>query len=197
MSEPLISVIVPVYKVEAYLPLCVESILNQTYGNLEIILVDDGSPDQCGRMCDEYGKKDSRILVLHQENKGLSDARNAGLEKARGEYISFVDSDDWVSPYYIEHLYQSMTSGHVDLVKAWFLPFQDGEDVEEKAIEDLQDYRIYDRKSAFEHLLYMDGIDTCAWATLYKRSIIQTFRFPSGKLYEDITFTMNSIDRAS
>ena len=91
-----ISVIVPIYNVEDYLDRCVDSIINQTYSNLEIILVDDGSPDNCPKMCDDYAKKDSRIKVVHKENGGLSDARNAGMKVATGEYISFIDSDDWI-----------------------------------------------------------------------------------------------------
>ena len=100
------SIIVPIYKVEEYLPRCVESLLGQTDGDFELILVDDGSPDCCGAICDEYAAKDSRIFVIHKENGGLSDARNAGREIARGEYIAFVDSDDWVSPRYLELLRQ-------------------------------------------------------------------------------------------
>ena len=94
---PLISVIVPIYNVEKYLDRCVDSIINQTYKNLEIILVDDGSPDNCPQMCDDYAKKDSRIKVVHKENGGLSDARNVGMEVATGEYVSFIDSDDYIS----------------------------------------------------------------------------------------------------
>ena len=97
-----ISVIVPIYNVEDYLHRCVDSIINQTYTNLEIILVDDGSPDNCLKICDEYAKKDSRIKVVHKKNGGLSDARNAGLEIATGEYIGFVDSDDYISLYFYE-----------------------------------------------------------------------------------------------
>ena len=96
MEEGKISVIVPIYKVENYLNRCVESIRKQTYRNLEIILVDDGSPDACGEMCDRYAQEDSRIRVIHKENGGLSDARNAGIEVAAGEYIAFIDSDDWI-----------------------------------------------------------------------------------------------------
>ena len=95
MKEPLISIIVPVYKVEKYLNRCVESIVKQTYSNLEIILVDDGSPDQCPAMCDAWMKKDNRIKVVHKKNGGLSDARNAGMKISKGEFIGFVDSDDW------------------------------------------------------------------------------------------------------
>ena len=97
-QSPCVSVIVPVYKVAAYLPRCVDSILAQTWRNLEIILVDDGSPDECGSICDVYAEKDPRIRVIHKENGGLSSARNAGLDTASGEYIGFVDSDDWIEP---------------------------------------------------------------------------------------------------
>lgn len=95
-NQPLLSVIIPVYKVEKYLRQCVDSVINQTYKNLEIILVDDGSPDNCGKICDEYAEKDKRVKVIHQLNKGLSGARNTGTEQASGEYIAFVDSDDWL-----------------------------------------------------------------------------------------------------
>ena len=104
--EELISVIVPVYRVEKYLERCVKSILSQTYKNLEVILVDDGSPDQCPAICDACAEKDARVKVIHQENKGLSGARNAGIDAASGEYLAFVDSDDYVSPHFIEELYQ-------------------------------------------------------------------------------------------
>lgn len=106
MTTPLISVIVPVYRVEEYLERCVKSILSQTYKNLEVILVDDGSPDQCPAICDACAEKDARVKVIHQENKGLSGARNAGIDAASGEYLAFVDSDDYVSPHFIEELYQ-------------------------------------------------------------------------------------------
>lgn len=106
MLQPLISVIVPCYNVEEYLPKCIESILNQTYRNLEILLVDDGSPDNCGRICDEYAAKDSRIRIIHKKNGGLSDARNAALDVMTGEYVTFIDSDDYVSDDYVEYLYK-------------------------------------------------------------------------------------------
>lgn len=108
---PKISVIVPVYKVEAYLPRCVESLLSQTYKDFEIILVDDGSPDTCPAMCDAYAKKYSNIHALHKENGGLSDARNAGVTIAKGEYVTFVDSDDYVHPAYLEMLMQGIRQG--------------------------------------------------------------------------------------
>ena len=105
MQKKLVSIIVPIYKVEKYLKQCLDSILNQTYENIEIILVDDGSPDNCGKICDEYASNDKRIRVIHKENGGLSSARNAGLDVATGEYISFIDSDDYVSENFIKRLY--------------------------------------------------------------------------------------------
>ena len=103
-KHSLISVIVPIYKVQDYLKECIESIINQTYSDIEVILVDDGSPDRCPQMCDEWAKRDSRIRVVHKKNGGLSSARNAGLDVAKGEYISFVDSDDFVEETMLEEL---------------------------------------------------------------------------------------------
>ena len=116
MLQPLISVIVPCYNVEEYLPKCIESILNQTYRNLEILLVDDGSPDNCGRICDEYAAKDSRIRIIHKKNGGLSDARNAALDVMTGEYVTFIDSDDYVSDDYVEYLYKIIKESGVKIV---------------------------------------------------------------------------------
>ena len=106
--KPLISVIVPIYKVEKYLAICVDSLLRQSYGNLEVILVDDGSPDECPAICDKYQNKDNRIKVIHKKNGGLSDARNVGLDIAQGEYVAFVDSDDFVDEDYIYKLYNAL-----------------------------------------------------------------------------------------
>ena len=113
---PELSIIVPVYKVEQYLPKCIDSILAQTFSDFELILIDDGSPDRCGRICDEYAAKDSRITVIHQENKGASAARNAGLDLARGEYIGFVDSDDWIEPEMYETMLGKAKEADLDLV---------------------------------------------------------------------------------
>ena len=114
-TEPLISVIVPIYNVEQYLENCINSILNQTYRNLEVILVDDGSPDNCGKICDRYSDKDPRIKVIHKLNGGLSDARNKGIDTAEGEYLTFVDSDDTILPEMIDKLYQRIVIDQSDL----------------------------------------------------------------------------------
>lgn len=120
LEQPLISIIVPVYKVEKYLKRCVDSILTQTYQNMEIILVDDGSPDNCGAICDRYKKTDNRVVVIHKRNGGLSDARNTAIPLAKGEYISFIDSDDWISSYYVEHLYEAVAKCDADIGISWF-----------------------------------------------------------------------------
>lgn len=114
-EEPLISVIVPVYNVEKYLDKCVDSIVNQTYKNLEIILVDDGSPDNCPKMCDDWARKDKRIRVIHKKNGGVSSARNLGINNANGECIGFVDSDDWIEKKYIQKLYETLIQEGADI----------------------------------------------------------------------------------
>ena len=116
LSLILVSVIVPVYKVEFYLSECIESILKQTYQNLEIILVDDGSPDDCGSICDKYAQQDKRIKVFHKNNEGLSEARNYGIERATGDYLSFVDSDDWIEPDMFETLVSVVVVNDSDIV---------------------------------------------------------------------------------
>lgn len=114
------SIVVPIYRVELYLDRCVESILAQTFQNFELILVDDGSPDRCPQMCDEWAQKDNRIQVIHKENGGLPDARNAGIAAATGAYLAFVDSDDWVEPDFLQTLYQGMVSNEADVVQCTY-----------------------------------------------------------------------------
>lgn len=117
-EEKLLSVIVPVYKVEPYLHRCIDSIRNQTYKNLQIILVDDGSPDNCGKICDEYAELDARIIVVHQKNRGLSGARNMGLRYAKGEYVAFVDSDDWISSDMYQTLVNLVELNDLDMARS-------------------------------------------------------------------------------
>lgn len=115
ITKPKISIIVPVYKAEPYLKKCIDSILNQTFKDFELILVDDGSPDRCGEICDEYALKDSRIKIIHKENGGQSSARNVGLDIAQGEYIGFVDSDDWIEPDMYKKLFKVLKNDNVDM----------------------------------------------------------------------------------
>ena len=182
MNLPLISVIVPVYKVEPYLDRCVQSIVDQTYTNLEIILVDDGSPDRCPQMCDAWAKKDSRIRVIHKENGGLSDARNAGMAVATGEYIAFVDSDDWLACAFIEKLHTAISENNCDAAGCK-LKVTYGEKNEDNP-GDGKILRIVDRVAAVSDLID-DRIRQVVWNKLYKRDLIQDIPFAKGKCHED------------
>lgn len=178
-----ISVIVPVYKVEKYLERCVTSIRNQTYENLEIILVDDGSPDNCGKMCDEYAKEDSRIKVLHKENGGLSDARNKGIEGSTGEYIAFVDSDDWLDIDMIEILYKMSKKHDADIAECSYRNmFKDCIREETRCTAE---QIVGDNIFALEGMLDWKYFKPVAWNKLYHRSVIGDIRYPKGKLHED------------
>lgn len=196
MERPLISIIVPMYGVEQYIKRCVNSILSQSYTNLEIILVDDGSPDKCGVIADEYAKEDNRIVVIHKQNGGLSDARNVAIPLAKGEYINFIDSDDWVSKYYIENLYNAILKDNSDLSISWF---KEVEEKKEKALicDSLLSYEIIDSKECLKRLLYQDYIETTACGKLYKKSLFEDLRYPTGRLYEDIPVTYEYINRAN
>ena len=149
MTEPLISIIVPVYRVESYLSRCVDSLLAQTYQNLEIILVDDGSPDQCPQICEDYAKKEERIHVIHQENRGLSGARNAGIDVAKGEYLAFVDSDDYVSDDYIQVMYDAIKATGCAISQCRFT-YTKGEKLKEN--RGTGAFRIYRGNSLMEKL---------------------------------------------
>ena len=178
----LVSIIVPIYKVEPYLRRCLDSIVNQTYTNLEIILVDDGSPDTCPQICDEYAAKDKRIVVIHKENGGLSDARNAGLEISKGEYISFVDSDDWVDEKYIEILLNSAIAENTDIAI--------GENIQTNGFcnkpKNISTIKTYSSKEALYHLFSQNHIAfTISCGKLYKKELFSNLHFPIGKYHED------------
>lgn len=194
--NPLISIIVPIYKVEKYLKRCVDSILDQAYENIEIILVDDGSPDQCGIICDTYQKNDKRVKVIHKENGGLSDARNAAIPLTKGEYICFIDSDDWVSPYYIEHLYEAVSTCQADLGISWFENVFENKGMQTKPIKKLTQYECLTAEECLRKMLYQDGVEVCAWGKLYKAELFANLRYPVGKLYEDIPVTYETIKRS-
>lgn len=184
--KDLITIVVPVYKVEQYLEKCINSIINQTYENLEIILVDDGSPDNCGKMCDEYAEKDTRIKVLHKKNGGLSDARNAGIEIAKGRYISFVDSDDYITEDYVEFLYNLLLDNEVKVSICSHTVIYDTGLTLEKATNE---YNVIPAKTAIERILYDEGLDTSAWAKLYETALFKDIKYPKGKLFEDSATT--------
>lgn len=188
--QPLISVIVPIYKVEAYLRQCIDSILVQTYKNLEVILVDDGSPDYCPEICNEYAEKDDRIRVIHKENGGLSDARNAGIVCAHGEYISFIDSDDWILPDMLEYLYKGIETYEADITVCGYF------DCYGKRMSTTyrQDIQIFTGHEAVEALLLLK-FPNFAWNKLYKKELwSKESRFPKGKVYEDVRTIYRLID---
>lgn len=180
-----ISVIVPVYKVEPYLHRCVESILAQTCRDFELILVDDGSPDSCGQLCEEYARADSRIHVIHQENGGLSAARNAGIDyamsKGESQWLAFVDSDDWVDRTYLEQLYRAVSENGC-LLSVCGLYRTGGE-----SRETSPDYacRVMDGNRYYCSPAIHGGVTATAWNKLYHRSLFETVRYPVGKLHED------------
>lgn len=191
--EPLISIIVPIYNVEKYLNRCIESIVNQTYKNLEIILVDDGSPDNCPQICDQWKEKDNRIKVIHKENGGLSDARNVGLDITQGEYIAFVDSDDYIHVKMYETLITVLLEKDCDIVQCDFSKVADGQQVNNELLE----YKVkeYNVKEALYSLINENPLKQVVWNKLYKKYIFDTLRFEVGKLNEDDFFTYQAFDK--
>jgi len=186
--NPLISIIVPVYKVEPYLRKCVDSIIAQTYANLEIILVDDGSPDNCGKICDEYAERDERVRVVHKENGGLSDARNAALNIMQGEYVAFVDSDDWVLPNYIRDMYENLVKYKSDIsLSGTVYVYENNKKKMVLAINNADG--LYTQREAVENLFYQKGIYPSAYSKLYKAELFKNIRYPKGKWNEDSAIT--------
>lgn len=184
----MISVIIPVYNVEKYLPDCLESVLKQTYTDLEIILVDDGSTDTSGKICDEYGERDSRIQVIHKANSGVSDARNIGIEQAQGEYIGFVDSDDLLHPCMYEYLHRAIEEYEAEIASCDYLPFLDGETVSEADLK--EEYclaKVENREQYLHNFLDINFVHYVV-KSLYKKGLLEKLRFASGKRVEDVIF---------
>lgn len=182
--EPLISVIVPVYNVEPYLRKCVDSILNQTYRNLEVILVDDGSSDGCPAICDEYAAMDHRVQVIHKENGGLSDARNAGLGAVTGEYVTFVDSDDWIEQNHISSLYEMIRGKHKQIIA-----ISDIRRIDEKG----NTIAIFG-KHGTEHIA-MEPIFGYVWNKLYSAHLLQDAFFDDVRYVEDLPFNLQLLQK--
>lgn len=192
---PLISVIVPVYRVEKYLHKCIDSILKQSYTNIEVILIDDGSPDKCGIICDKYSEQDSRIKVIHKVNGGLSDARNAGLDIMSGELVTCIDSDDFVSEYYIENLFKAMSVGKTDIAASWFTEYHEGDAIQEAGVVNSNHIEVLTQKKYYERMLYQERAEVSAWGKLYKRALFDGIRYPKGKVYEDMAIIYKLIDQ--
>ena len=187
-ADKLVSVIIPVYKVETYLPMCVDSVLNQTYRNLEVILVDDGSPDNCPAICDEYAKKDKRIRVIHQKNAGLSMARNAGLDICTGDYITFVDSDDALHVAFVARLLAACEENGAEIAVGDFMKATPTEYLPKIAAPLAnKPVRVVDGREA-NMMLYRRSEwvrMVTAWGKLFRRELLETERFPDVKLHED------------
>lgn len=183
MIQPLISIIIPIYKVEPYLRRCLDSIVKQTYTNLEIILIDDGSPDGCPKICDEYASKDCRIVVIHKKNGGQSEARNQGLDICKGDYISFVDSDDWVEPTYIEDLLNLAIKDDADIVVC---ELQKVYPHSKTQLSQEPTHQLYTPVEAIKRLFLQKEISFIApYCKIYKHSLFNTTRFPVRKVHED------------
>lgn len=179
----LVTIIVPIYNVEDYLEDCITSLIRQTYSNIEIILVDDGSTDRCPQICDEYLKKDRRIKVIHKKNGGLSDARNIGLESAKGRYVSFVDSDDWIELTMIQHLYETCIDFNAQIACCGRY-ITDGNSVVTSKFKG--DRRAFSSKRAIEEAMLGSSIDVAAWDKLYHVDVFKDIRYPVGENNEDI-----------
>ena len=193
--EPLISVIIPVYKVENYLKRCVDSVLAQTYTNMEILLIDDGSPDECPKLCDEYAKMDERIRVFHQENKGLSGARNTGIDHARGEYLAFLDSDDKWSPRFLESLYRAIKSYDADISQCRW-EYMHGDELQE-AYDPEAKCECFTGREMLSNLYIQTGAYyVVAWNKLYKKELFANIRYPEGRIHEDEATTYKLFDQA-
>lgn len=189
-----ISIIVPVYNVEKYLGNCLDSIINQTYENLEVILVDDGSPDSCGEICDKYAKRDSRIKVIHKQNGGLSDARNCGLKIATGEIICFVDSDDYIASKFCEVMLNTMNKNNCDIVECGSIQFFD-KDV--PIVNYTNEEQVFSPKEWLTESELGEMITCVVWNKLYRRSVVRDIEFPLGKRFEDEATTYKFVYRAN
>ena len=189
----LISVVVPVYNVEKYLDKCIDSLVSQTYENLEIILINDGSKDKSAKICDKWKDNDSRIKVIHKENGGLSEARNVGIDYAQGKYIAFIDSDDWVDKNFIKYLHEKLEKYNADIAASTIIKtYKDYNEIQPINREKIR----FTSEEALDTLL--SGRDFCAvaWNKLYKRKCWSELRFPKGKICEDAFTTYKLIDQA-
>ena len=194
MNNSLISIIVPVYNVEKYLEKCVESIINQTYKNLQIILVDDGSKDNSGKICDEFKLKDDRIEVIHKTNGGLSDARNAGLKIAKGDYIGFVDSDDYVEKDMFETFLSLIEKYNADISIVSYYEFENGKFVEKDYTNELIKMNSLE---GLKQILIDKKIPNYSCNKLFKRNLFNDIKFPVGKKFEDIATTYRFFEKAN
>lgn len=185
MGKKLISVIVPIYNIEEYLEKCINSIINQTYDNLEIILVDDGSTDNSGNICDEYKKIDKRIKVIHKANGGLSSARNAGLDIARGDLIAFVDSDDYLESTMYEELKDNMNKFDSDISACDFYKIKKNSKKRAIKIAKNNEVVFINKEIIYNTIGKYKDLFSYSWNKMYKKKLFDNIRFPNGRVFED------------
>ncbi|WP_099330929.1 glycosyltransferase family 2 protein [Priestia aryabhattai] len=188
---PAISIIVPIYNVEKYLHKCVDSILDQTFKDFELILVNDGSPDNCGEICNEYSRKDPRVKVIHKKNGGLSDARNAGIDIAEGDYIGFVDSDDWIEPDMYEILFNMCKTNNCEIGSCTYAIYHQNK----RIINESHPLTVHNNKQAMEAMLNDELYNEVVCTKLFKRSLFNGLRFTLGIIHEDTAFTYKAIHK--
>ena len=193
-DRSLISIIVPVYQVENYIDECIQSILKQTYSNLQIILIDDGTLDHSGEICDLYAKKDQRIEVIHKNNTGLSDTRNLGIRKAKGEYIGFVDSDDFISETMYEDMYYLIQKTQAQACICNLYIVTNNQKVMKNEDEGIQ---VYDKMQILKEIILDKKIQSYACNKLYKKELFQNLAYPVGKKYEDIGTTFYLLEKCN
>lgn len=195
-----ISVIVPIYKVENYLEKCLNSITNQTYKNLEIILIDDGSPDNCGEICERYALEDERIKVIHKENGGLSAARNTGIDVSTGKYVVFVDSDDWIAEDYCEVLFDALVNNDADVAAVDYYMIDENEkilNIDSQTDDGFSETVIYEKSEIIKEMLAYKTFKNFAWNKIYKTEMLRNNKFPEGVNYEDTIFTCDLLHKCS
>ena len=199
-NEEKISVIVPVYNVEKYIEKSLESIVNQTYKNLEIILIDDGSPDSSGKICDEFAKKDERIKVIHKKNEGLSATRNCGLDVCTGEYVAFIDSDDWIADNYFEVLRDALIKHDADVAEGKVVQVVKKDvaitSVLNEKVEAPEGFLLFENEDIIKGLLIRKILKNNACGKLFRSTLIKEHRFPVGVNYEDIIFSYETLSDA-
>ncbi|MCI9583800.1 MAG: glycosyltransferase [Clostridium sp.] len=195
----MISVVIPVYKVEKFLPQCMDTLLKQSYHDMDIILVDDGSPDSCGAICDEYARRDARIRVVHRKNGGLSAARNSGIDIATGEYITFIDSDDFLLPGILEHAVELAGREGADMVSWRHIRCGEDQTPEDIFISNEGGIvrRFEDAQEKMKYFLAGQEIGTVAWGKLYRTALFSDIRYPVGKYHEDVYTTYQLVHKAA
>ena len=179
----MISIIIPVFNVEEYLGRCVESVLNQTYQNFEILLIDDGSTDKSGKICDEYVSKDNRVKVFHVENNGAATARNVGIDNAKGEYISFIDSDDFIAPQMYESLVANLKKCNADISVC---NYKKGKELDTSDFDGKDEISVFDSSEMAHKFSSQVTLLDVPWARIYKKELFENIRFPDKTLHEDV-----------